>query len=173
MLFKYTDPSAEKYPLLFQSRTLSGLSFLHSMQFWGWMIFCMGIEGRLNERFKISVIGVSRNLNGLLFFWNAYGWLLKKAQNGSDHSISHLSNQIHCKSAFFLIKIKRTLHNDVSLTSLRPLSGINCQYSNTDRNWNRSISSNQCQSPLKHGGFFFFFVQKRLKEIRKTALLIF
>jgi len=33
MLFKYTDPSAEKNPLSFQSRTLSGLSFLHSMQF--------------------------------------------------------------------------------------------------------------------------------------------
>lgn len=28
------------------------------------MIFCMGIEGRLKERFKISVIGVRGNLNG-------------------------------------------------------------------------------------------------------------
>ncbi len=30
------------------------------------MIFCMGIEGRLKERFKISVIGVRGNLNGQL-----------------------------------------------------------------------------------------------------------
>lgn len=99
MLFKYTDPSAEKNPLLFQSRTLSGLSFLYSMQFWmSWMIFCMGIEGRLKERFKISVIGVRGNLNGQ-FVALQRRWLdtvpLKCLwltpyipQSGSDHSIS-------------------------------------------------------------------------------------
>lgn len=98
MLFKYTDPSAEKNPLLFQSRTLSGLSFLYSMQFWGWMIFCMGIEVRLKERFKISVIGVRGNLNRQ-FMALQRRWLdtvpLKCLwltpyipQSGSDHSIS-------------------------------------------------------------------------------------
>lgn len=92
----YWPKCRKKNPLLFQSRTLSGLSFLYSMQFWGWMIFCMGIEGRLKKRFKISVIGVRGNLNGQ-FMALQRRWLdtvpLKCLrltpyipQSGSDHS---------------------------------------------------------------------------------------